>query len=249
MKEKQTTSPIGPIERLNPLVKLIYLAAGTVLVLVCDRAAVAVGLVVVTIAGLWLNRIPPWRIPGKWLQIAIATSLIAVHALMLRQGRPVLGAITYEGLEAGCLAAGRIVAVLLMGTLFVTSTDPTELGQSLIAAGLPYRWAFALIAAIRMVPLFKNEANIVYWAQLTRGVRYDAGPIKRRWLMLQKLLLPLIVSSLRSAHALAATMENRGFGMYKHRTSLKQVRFGIIDAIAIIMAIAAGTIIIAWSCR
>ncbi|MHC4521772.1 MAG: energy-coupling factor transporter transmembrane component T, partial [Planctomycetota bacterium] len=110
---------------------------------------------------------------------------------------------------------------------------PTDLGHGLIALGLPYRWAYALITALRLEPLFSQQARMVYWAQLTRGVRYDTGPLLRRWLMLRRLLLPLIVSSLRAAADVSGAMENRCFGMYKRRTSVRPIRFEVADALAI----------------
>jgi energy-coupling factor transporter transmembrane protein EcfT len=51
--------------------------------------------------------------------------------------------------------------------------------------------------------------------------------------MLRRLLLPLIVSSLRVAADVSGAMENRCFGMYRQRTSVRPMRFEKADAVAI----------------
>jgi len=190
-------------------------------------------LVVAVMLMLWWARVPPWRIPGRRLYVLLAVALVAVHTLVFRPSQNILGPLTADGVCYGILTAARIIAIILASRFFVATTDPTDLGQGLIALGLPYRWAYALITALRLEPLFSQQARMVYWAQLTRGVRYDSGPFLRRWLMLRRLLLPLIVSSLRAASDISGAMENRCFGMYKWRTSMRPVQFAVTDAMAI----------------
>jgi energy-coupling factor transporter transmembrane protein EcfT len=54
-----------------------------------------------------------------------------------------------------------------------------------------------------MVPIFEQEGETVYRAQLARGVAYDwSGP--RRWLTLaRQFFLPLLVSALGKVDAMA----------------------------------------------
>jgi energy-coupling factor transport system permease protein len=101
--------------------------------------------------------------------------------------------------------------------------------------GLPYRWGFALITALRLAPLFRLEAHHVYRAQLIRGVALDgAGPA--RWLsLLRHLCFPLLVSALRTAHHLALSMEGRAFGLCPRRTSARELPFGRRDWVALIL--------------
>jgi len=145
-----------------------------------------------------------------------------------------LAASGWEGLPAGGRAAGRLVGVLLASMLFVRTTDPARLARSLTRLGLPYRWGFAMTTALRLVPLFRIEATQVYWAHLARGARYDLpGALRRRVRMLRGLLMPLLVSSLRTAHELAVAMENRSFGRYRRRTWLHPESFSRGDAVAL----------------
>ncbi len=228
----QLTPTESILHRLHPWVKMTWLVGATTAAVVYSSALAAVVLVAALLLVLTLAGTPPWRLPGRRLCLMLAVALLVINTVIHRRGHGGLDPSWAEGLRHGLLAAARIIAVILASRLFVATTDPTDLGQGLIALGLPYRWAYALITALRLEPLFSQQTRIVYWAQLTRGVRYDSGPVLRRWLMLRRLLLPLIVSSLRAATDMSGAMENRCFGLYKRRTSARPIRFEIGDALA-----------------
>jgi energy-coupling factor transport system permease protein len=88
--------------------------------------------------------------------------------------------------------------------------------------GLPYRYGFMLVTALRLAPILEKEAQTIYRAQLVRGIQYDRGNIKKLFLLIQQFLTPLIISALRRADRLVFSMEGRGFGRYKNRTYRNQ---------------------------
>ncbi len=223
---------------LHPLVKLGWLAWGTIIVFASSSTAaplIGMGLAIVL---LWTAGVAPWRIPGKRVWLTLGLVIFATHSLSGSGGNPVFGPATDAGLTSGTRAAGRLLAVVLMSTLFVVTTDPVSLACGLMRAGLPYRWGFTLVTALRLAPIFRVEAHNVYQAQLVRGVAYDArGP--RRWgLILRHLCLPLLVSALRTAHSLSLSMEGRAFGLHRHRTFLREVTVSRADVIAAFLLIA-----------
>jgi len=165
-----------------------------------------------------------------------AVFLLLLQALFYRQGEPLFHlwpwgggrwAVTVDGVLRGVRIAGRFLVIVLSSQAFVISTDPGALAYALMRAGLPYRYGFALVTALRLVPIFRTEATTVYQAQLVRGVRYDAhrGRIghkaRRLFALLRQFMLPLIVSALRKVDALAVSMEGRQFGRYPQRTYLR----------------------------
>jgi energy-coupling factor transport system permease protein len=111
-------------------------------------------------------------------------------------------------------------------------------------AGLPYRYGFALITALRLVPTFEQEGQIVYSAQLARGVRYDVRSPRRFLTLARQFVLPLLVSALGKVDALAVSMEGRCFGRYRARTFLREVRATWLDGVAA-GALAAGVLALA----
>ena len=223
----------GPslLHRLHPVVKLAWLAWVTVAVFVFDSVVlpgIVLGGVLVL---LWLSDVAPWRIPGKTVWLTLGIAIFVTQVLAVREGDNLCGPMTNAGLHAGLRAAGRLLAVIAASTLFVATTEPFRLAAALMAVGLPYRWGFTLVTALRLAPVFKLETHHIYRAQMVRGVPYDRGRLRRFWLTLRHLTLPLLVSALRTAHALSLSMEGRGFGLHHRRTSLYQVRFGTADVV------------------
>ncbi len=181
-----------------------------------------------------------------------------LQALFVRRGTPLFylwpwggGAwpVTVDGVRAGVIVGGRFLAIILLSMLTVATTDPSQLAYALMRAGLPYRYGFALVTALRLAPLFELEASTVYEAQLARGVRYDVRSPVRLWTLLRQLLLPLLVSALGKVDALAVSMEGRAFGRYPTRTFVRQVQMTRIDLLALLalgIAVATGAALWWW---
>ncbi len=219
------------LARMHSLVKLGWLLAVSVSVFVVTRAPLVLSLLagmalLATREGLWR------RLRGRRLLIWSGVALFLLQAVFYRRGTPLLylwpwgprGPVTGEGLGRGALVAGRYLVVVLSSQIFALTTDPGELAYALMRAGVPYRYGFALVTALRMAPIFEVEATTVYQAQLVRGVRYDVGALRRVIEVLRQLLLPLLVSALRKVDALAISMEGRHFGRYPTRTFLRESR-------------------------
>jgi energy-coupling factor transport system permease protein len=231
------------VHRLHPAVKLVWLLWVTVAVFAFDSPVLPLGVVVGVVALLWPAGVAPWRIPGGRAWVILGLMVFAAHVALVREGETLLGPVTTGGAVSGVRAAGRLLAVILASTLFVVTTDPVLLACALMRLGLPYRWGFALVTALRLVPVFRLEAHYVYRAQLVRGVAYDAAGPRRWWLLLRHLCLPLLVSALRTAHALSLSMEGRAFGLHRQRTYMREVHTSPADFAA--GALLAATIVLA----
>jgi energy-coupling factor transport system permease protein len=146
---------------------------------------------------------------------------------------PVNISVTNGGVTAGVYVGGRFLALVLLSYIFVLTTDPSELAYGLMRIGLPYRYGFVLITALRLAPIFEIEGNTVYQAQLTRGTRYDIRSPRRFITVARQLMLPLLVSALGKVDELAVSMEGRCFGKYPTRTYRRAPGFTNKDALAV----------------
>ena len=238
MKPRITHQPVHSIlHRLHPLVKGAWMLFGTVLVFVIPDPWV-----VLTVLGLVLLAFPVagvrlGQVRGTRLFATTALLLAVLQILFVRTG-PVLVQIgplapTIGGVKAGIYVAGRFLSVVCLSYLFVLTTDPNSLAYALMQAGLPYRYGFTLITALRLVPIFEQEGRIVYNAQLARGVQYDARSPRRFLTLARQFFLPLLVSALGKVDALAVSMEGRCFGKYPNRSFLSVVRVTRQDVLAI----------------
>jgi energy-coupling factor transport system permease protein len=205
--------------RLHPLVKMAWLLFGSVLVFVLRSpwlvvTVVALLVLAFTLAGLRLD-----RVRGTRLFITTALLLGLLQILFVHEGETLLQigplVITVGGLQAAAYVAGRFLSVILLSYLFVLTT------------------------ALRLVPVFEQEGQTVYHAQLARGVQYDVRSPRRFVTLARQFFLPLLVSALGKVDALAVSMEGRCFGKYPTRTFVREVHATRLDWLAVGLLLAA----------
>jgi energy-coupling factor transport system permease protein len=225
------------LHRLHPLTKAAWLVFGTVAVFAVRSPWAVLGAVGLLWAGFPVAGVRLGRLRGTRLFASTALLLGLLQVLFVRQGTVLLEigplVVTGGGVERGVYVAGRFLSVVLLSYLFVLTTEPNDLAYALMRAGLPYRYGFALITALRLVPTFEQEGQIVYNAQLARGVRYDVRSPRRFLTLARQFVLPLLVSALGKVDGLAVSMEGRCFGKYPTRTFLRQVRATRLDGAAL----------------
>jgi energy-coupling factor transport system permease protein len=244
MAQRVTYQPGHSIlHRLHPLVKMAWLLFGTILVFVAHSpwvvmAAVALSALAFPLAGLRLG-----RVRGTRLFVTTALLLGLLQILFVHEGETFLRvgplAVTVGGLRAAAYVAGRFLSVILLSYLFVLTTEPNDLAYALMRAGVPYRYGFALITALRLVPVFEQEGQTVYHAQLARGVQYDVRSPRRFLTLARQFFLPLLVSALGKVDALAVSMEGRCFGKHPTRTFVREVHATWLDGLALALLLAA----------
>ncbi|HOA24919.1 MAG: energy-coupling factor transporter transmembrane component T [Aggregatilineales bacterium] len=231
------------LHRLHPLTKLAWLIGMTVLVFAVRHWWLAVGVLAAVLAAFAAFRLPLGEARGARLFAFTALALFGLQAVFLDVGRTLIEVgpvtVTSGGVEAGVFVAARFLSVVLLSYLFVFTTSPNELAYGLMQAGLPYRFGFTLVTALRLVPIFEREAQMVYRAQVMRGAAYDRKNLSRFLLLARQFFLPMLVSALGKVDALAVSMEGRCFGKHPNRTYLREVRFARRDASALALLVAA----------
>jgi energy-coupling factor transport system permease protein len=239
------------LHRLHPLTKAAWLVCGTVIVFVVRSPWAVAGAVVALLVGFPVAGVRLGRVRGTRLFASTALLLGLLQVLFVREGTVLLElgplTVTSGGVEAGIYVAGRFLSVVLLSYLFVLTTEPNDLAYALMRAGLPYRYGFALITALRLVPTFEQEGQIVYNAQLVRGVRYDVRSPRRFLTLARQFTLPLLVSALGKVDALAVSMEGRCFGKNPTRTFLREVRATRLDGVAVGLLVVGMAAIGVWT--
>jgi energy-coupling factor transport system permease protein len=231
------------LHRLDPLTKLVALICGVVLVIFYGDLIFSILFFVLIILMFVISRIELVTVYKKLRFILIFGLIILVsHLIFVRNGdvlveiRPFvyLGInwpiiITSNGLLMGLEITFRFLSIITSSMLFVATTDPSKLAYSLMRAGLPYRYGFMLIVTLRFIPLFDMEASVVQFAQRARGLEIDRKGIRKIFKLTKYTFVPLLASALSRVNALTRSMEARGFGAFKNRTYLKQVKLKKVD--------------------
>ena len=174
--------------------------------------------------------------------VTLLLSITVLQILFVRTGTPlvVIGRFTlvsWDGLLRGILAVLRY-AIILASASVMAGENSRKVIQSLIQCGMPYTFAFMLQIALRFMPLFSQSFSDAMSAIQLRGVELREVPMKKRIGLYAHLLLPVIADAIIKSQDLATTMQARGFGAYKRRTSYLHIRLKAADWVAMAVLVA-----------
>lgn len=143
--------------------------------------------------------------------------------------------ITREGLNLAELFILRMSTIGCAALIFLWTTNPKDFTTGLVYAGVPYRFAFAILVALRFLPLIQDEISKIRDAHLIRGVKQEKG-LRGAFRSWQRYLFPILVNGLRKSETTSIAMDSRGFGLYKTRTYIDEfswTRSGIVLVVAV----------------
>jgi energy-coupling factor transport system permease protein len=123
-----------------------------------------------------------------------------------------------EALLYGLSTALRIVITVIAGMFFLSTTRNEEVGIGLVRLGIPYRFAFAVSTALRLVPTVVATGLTIGQAQRSRGLDLESGNIIQRIRQHLPLLVPVFVTTVRSTNVFSMALESKGFGARPGRT-------------------------------
>lgn len=137
--------------------------------------------------------------------------------------------VALENAVVGLSLGLRSLVFAAWSLLFVLTTEPTRFMLSLIQhLRLPPRFGYGMMAAYRLLPLFRDELNQVRAAHLIRGFGEPRG-MKEQWKELQRYTIPLLASAIRKAERVAIAMESKGFDGSRNRSYYHTVRWTKYD--------------------
>jgi energy-coupling factor transport system permease protein len=237
------------ISRMDPRAKVVATACLFVLAMAFNHP-----LYLICLLGFeaWLVFLSRSAVNLRRLKVLLVLLFIfstVMWSLFLHEGALILkvGPLSFRR-DSSLYALGmgmRLVALVVAGLVFLSSTMVEEFLFALRKFGLPLPVAFAFSLSFRMVSQVFRTAGTVKQAQQIRGLDVDSGGAIRRIRNHVPLLIPIFVSSIRSVESLTMALEARGF-----RCTRKQTPFIIRELTAydhtvmVISAAAAVTAII-----
>lgn len=145
----------------------------------------------------------------------IFLALIFISRALTTPGLPwlTLGGliITRQGVYTGILICWRILLIIGLGLLFISSTRTSEIRATLtwLLEPMPFiptsRVSTMISLIVRFIPVIFNQMRETDAAQQARGIGNRKNPIYR----LQKFMIPLVLSVFRDADKLIIAMESR----------------------------------------
>jgi energy-coupling factor transport system permease protein len=153
---------------------------------------------------------------------------------------------TLAALIIGLATALRVGAVLMLSLVAGVSTTGPELVRALVQnLRVPYRIGYTALAALRFVPRFRSELEVIRAARRVRGVDHGRGPGAwfRRTI---GLAIPLLAGAIRHAERVALAMDARAFGAHPTRTERTISRWRVRDSVFVMLSVVAA-LAVAWS--
>jgi len=235
------------IHRLNPLTKFLVLILIVILTVTLVSDIVSITIFSFLLLGFVGAGISLRYAFGRLRRLLTFIVLIAIVQLLfspygtilfflippLAPGIGPFFPITTTGIANAINLAFRLINIVLASALFVASTDPSRFAAALTSLRIPYRYGYALVLALRLVPLFDEESNTVQSAQRARGLPVDQGFIRGFLRRIRYTFMPMLFSALGRVDALTLAMDGRGFGFAPTRTYLSFPGFNSKDWIIV----------------
>jgi energy-coupling factor transport system permease protein len=204
------TVPTGRLARANPVAKLaacFLLGFGAAL---SDDAVTPAVLLVLVVLVLALGGIRIGDVLRRGWPLLVSAAGLGVTTLLFGDSpTPLSTALTMTI---------RVLAIALPGVIVLLTIDPTDLADSLVQnAHVPARFAYASLAALRLLPLLGLEWATIKMARRARGVDAGRNPVRGLQLFAGT-VFTLLVGAVRRGTRLALAMDARGFDATGPRT-------------------------------
>lgn len=226
------------LHRIDPRTKMFVMLGAFILAFVFSTPlANAVVLTIVLTTALIAQSLENlWKFKTLLIIVLIMTTIM--FSLTWRGETPLFWFIEQESVIHGITIGLRLAALISSGLLFLSITTNEEILIALVRLGIPYRFAFALSTALRLVPTVIGTAMTISQAQRCRGLDVNTGSIFTRVKNMAPTIIPVIVSTIRGTQTFAIALNAKGFGAMPTRTFLIQPKFSSIDAMVAIIVLA-----------
>jgi energy-coupling factor transport system permease protein len=172
---------------------------------------------------------------GLFLVVVVGGLSFLLWPLMLTLRGQGGGMVWLFGLGMGM----RLSCILLGGMLLLLTTRTEEVLAAFSRLGMPFPAVFSIGLTFRLVPALLANARNVVEAQRLRGLKFDSGGIITRTKRYVPLLVPVLATSLRSAHRMSWALEAKGFGSAHARSPYIVLRMRAADWLVLAFSVAA----------
>ncbi|WP_027132862.1 energy-coupling factor transporter transmembrane component T family protein [Geminicoccus roseus] len=199
----------------------------------------------VKLAAAFLVMAAAWLVDSAWPAVAIALAVILVLAAArvpglaaYLKGAAILVAmvlatwtlnLTLQGQELAQVLpmavrmAARLVATTGAFFFVMETSTPGSILAAASAARFPPMVTLVLSLVFGIIPMLREEFHRIADAQRARGMEIDGVPLHTRLRYALARGVPLLVQSIRMAHAISTSLAVNGFDAAHKRTTWRQV--------------------------
>lgn len=215
LRSTRDTSWLGRRNALAKLIGLVLITLALVMSIdwVSSAVVIAASFLLLPVAGIrirgFLARIWPFALGAVVAAWGTAIAGEETGRILLDLG---FTTISQGSLELGIALGTRAFAIVLPSVIVFSTTDPTDLADSLAQQlKLPSRFVLGALAAMRLLGLLAEHWTTLGYARRARGLGAHGG-LAARARTIGSQAFGLLVQAIRTATRVAITMESRGFG-------------------------------------
>ncbi|MCB8814455.1 energy-coupling factor transporter transmembrane component T family protein [Desulfosporosinus shakirovi] len=204
-------------------------------------------LLIVSVTGLlafWI-KIPLQKIRGMLIPlIPIIISIILITGFTFAPGRfdyvssqrilfyalpgERLGA-TVGGFMMGSTFIFRLFSMMIASSVLILTTSMDDFTQFFQKMKMPVEVSMMLTTAIRFIPTLDKKRRQILEAQRARGTKFNEKGIIGSIRSYIPIMVPLFINSIMMANSLSMAMLNRGYGLTRTWTSMREIVFAPRD--------------------
>lgn len=220
--------------KLNPILKIVSLIPLSLIVTVLySPISLTLYLIVILLLAYFLANLR--RCIESILALKYLFTVIFVTIYIYTSYPQLL--LNVYGLVYAYTATLRFIILVILFSLFISTTNITDLAYTLTKLGLPYEIAFTLALTVRFIPTVARDIQAIYDAQRSRGLELERGGLLRRLKNLSAILIPAFTTTLLRVDRVAEALESRAFGAVKKRTYLSNVSVNRSDILFLLFSI------------
>lgn len=131
-----------------------------------------------------------------------------------------------------------VMPILMASSLLIKTTTVSEFIAAFRKWRVPETIVIPFSVMFRFIPTIKEEWQSINNAMRFRGIGFTAkNVVTKPMTTLEYVLVPLLMSSATISDELAAASLSRGLDVGGERTSLTEVRLGLLDVVLILLCI------------
>lgn len=227
------------LHRMDPRVKVISVLLLSLLAFVLTNLYSLLALLAFIFLLLLLSRATLSRtLFALKFVVRFMVLIVVLWPIFDPTGTPVLASlgpvkITEPAIWRGLTSAARVGCLATVWYILMFTTSQRDLVRALVKMGVRFDFGLALSISLRFLPTFGALIESIKDAQRARGLELGKGGLLKRSKNYVAVLVPTIVSALRTSDTLALALQSRAYGARADRTYLRDLKMRGADYAAL----------------
>jgi energy-coupling factor transport system permease protein len=239
----------GFFHRLHPFTKIVFiLVFGLMSILSTNLPFLFVLVVAILViaygASVGTEVIRQFRLIAIMSIVLIGLTIVTMPSgttlgYLIPAGVPVIGGnlpVTTGAIDFGLVLTLRFMILICAFQLFVISTQPRDIVQTMEKMRVPIDYTLMFLIALRFIPTLQIEGTRIHEAQLARGYNPGTG-LTGKLRSVAPVVVPLVSNALSRANVLGLTIDIRGYRTGKRTRLRERVFHGADYCVVVLMAV------------